>query len=202
MPFYPVGYALAFAITKDPRLSLIGGLLGNNPAGVVLIAAAAGQGRLGGGGVLGPPAIGAGPQRVQVPELPDDLDQAKAVLEARGLVPATDSIESEEPIDGVIGSDPPAESIVRLHSTVTILVSAGLSVPDVTGKDADEAEKTLRTASFDVERQSSKKSGKEDTVADQDPKGGTFADSGSVVTIEIYQGRVARLRAAEPEGGE
>src|SRR2546425_4819831 len=146
MVFDPLGYTLAFAITKDPRMSIIGGMLGGNPAGVLLLAAA-NQGGLGGGTATTAPRSSTttqAPSRVQVPDLPDDQDGAKQVLETRGLVATVETVASEEPIDVVIGSDPPAGSVVRSGSRVTVLVSAGVLVPDVTGKEFDEAEQKLR----------------------------------------------------------
>jgi beta-lactam-binding protein with PASTA domain len=206
MPFNALGFVLASALTRDmadraraAQISLLGGLVGSSPAGVVLLAAVAGTGDRGVGRVAGAAPAAGGPTRVQVPELPDDQEGAEKILKSRGLVPLTSTVASDEPIDNVIGSDPPAETIVRRGSTVAVLVSAGVEVPDVTNKKAEDAESILRDAGFETERRRSEKSGHEDRVEHQDPEGGTFADAGATVTLYVFEPKARMLRATPDE---
>jgi hypothetical protein len=202
MPFNAIGFALASAMTRDmedraraAQISMLGGLLGGNLAGVALLAVAASGGRAGTTPL--PPGTDTGvPGRVQVPELPDDREDAEEVLRRHGLVPVVVAVESTEPLDGVIGSNPPAETVVRRGSTVEVHVSAGVPVPDVVGKDADAAEEALTAAGFESRRCESEKSGREGIVEHQDPKGGEFVDARTVVDIYVFPAKPT-LRAAE-----
>jgi serine/threonine-protein kinase len=197
---------LAYAITGNPTIGLAVSSLGGSPAAIALLAVAAGQRH---GGVTVPagttPVPQTGPQvvlprRVQVPELPDNQDDALQVLQSHELVGAIEPVASDEPIDGVIGSDPEAGTAVRIGSTVTVLVSVGARVPDVTGKELGDAEKALRASGFTVgeTRTSKTQVGREGVVAEQDPPGGTFADAESSVTLILFRPR-RRLEAAESE---
>src|SRR5207248_2533960 len=102
MQFNPLGFTLAAAMTSDlqdrtraAQISFLGGMLGASPAGAVLLAVAARDGRLGPGpGVAPPGGAPPAPVRVQVPEIPDDPKGAKNVLESRGLVAATATVAS------------------------------------------------------------------------------------------------------------
>jgi serine/threonine-protein kinase len=208
MPFNPLGFALTSAVTRDmpdraraTQLSLLGGLLGNNLAGVALIAAAARQDRTTTTGTTTEAPVER-PTRVQVPELPDNPQEATAILRSRDLVPVIARVtSSEEPMDTVIGSDPAAEEIVRRGSTVTVLVSGGVEVPDVVGKPLEEAVELVEAAGFVVDTTPSKKKGREDHVESQEPGGGTFADGESTVTLTVFPKKAA-LRAADEEPEE
>jgi beta-lactam-binding protein with PASTA domain len=202
-------YLLAYTITGNPTISLAVSSLGGSPAGIALLAVAAGQRRTGAPAVptAAAPATTAAPQivplprRVQVPEVPDDQDEAVQVLQNHGLVGTIEQVASDEPIDNVIGTDPEAGTLVRMGSTVTVLVSAGARVPNVTGQELEEAEKALRASGFTVgDTQISKtQTGREGVVADQDPKGGTYADAESAVTLILFRPR-RRLEAADDDG--
>ena len=189
---------------RATQLSLVGGMLGRNIAGVALIAAVANQGRPGGGrpapGI--PPAPLPRPQtpaRVQVPEVGDPLEQAEETIREVGLLPRVEGVVSEENLDHVMGTDPQAGTIVRRGGTVVIYVSAGVLVPDVTGKQLDEAEKLLEEDGFGHETDDAKQRGKENVVARQEPSGGDYADYGSVVTLFLFTPprRREELRAVE-----
>jgi serine/threonine-protein kinase len=75
-------------------------------------------------------------------------------------------------------------------STVTVTVSTGppsTTVPDVVGKDKNEAKQELQDAGFKVDMQDVPVSDptQNNVVQDQDPEGGTNAPSGSTVTIFV-----------------
>ncbi|MFF0724998.1 Stk1 family PASTA domain-containing Ser/Thr kinase [Streptomyces sp. NPDC004134] len=104
----------------------------------------------------------------------------------------------DQPKGTVCSTDPAAGEDVDRGSTVTAVVSKGSSaqqvtVPDVTGIDADEAEDTLREAGFDVEQEEQESSEPEGQVLNQDPEGETKAKKGSLVTLTV---------AIEPEETE
>jgi hypothetical protein len=216
MPFNVLGFTLASAMTRDmadrnraTQLSLVGGMLGSNLAGVVLLAAVANQGRPGvgtpvltpGTGATSPPAPTPAPLLVQVPDVAGSTqDEAARNLRAHGLVPTAATVETGgSPIDEVLGTDPPYESVVPRNSTVEILVSAGIPVPDVRGKKADEAVKILADAGFESEQTDSEKhGGKDGTVESQEPAGGEHAEGDSIVTLFVYSAkRRGALRAAK-----
>jgi hypothetical protein len=147
-PFSLQGFALSVALTRDMtdrdramQLAFVGGMIGGtSPAGVLLVSAlaraedsASVPGR--------PPAVGGTTvahlpdiSRVQVPDLPRDPDEATDLLTQRGLKSAIVRVESNDPMELVIGSEPPAETVVRRGSTVDVLVSAGIPVPGVVGE--------------------------------------------------------------------
>ncbi|SRR6476469_7939040 len=202
-PFNLQGFALSLALTRDMRdreratqLALVGGMIGGaNPTGVLLVSALAQADDT--GTVPGRPPAGGGttvPQlpdvsRVQVPDLPRDPDEAAELLTQRGLKAAIVRVESDDPMELVIGSEPPSETVVRRGSTVDVLVSAGIPVPGVVGEQAQAAEEEVGRAGFSVDLVESKKAGRPDHVAEQDPAGGTFAEAGTTVTLTVFRSR-------------
>ncbi|WP_407559876.1 Stk1 family PASTA domain-containing Ser/Thr kinase [Streptomyces sp. 184] len=104
----------------------------------------------------------------------------------------------DQPKGTVCSTTPAADEEVERGSTVTAIVSKGsgtqkVTVPDVTGVDADEAEDTLREAGFDVEQEEQESSEPEGEVLEQDPEGDTKAARGALVTLTV---------ATEPEETE
>jgi serine/threonine-protein kinase len=201
-PFNLQGFALSVALTRDMRdreramqLAFVGGMIGGaNPAGVLLVSALARAED--GDTVPGRPPAGGGPvaqlpdvSRVQVPDLPRDPDEAAELLTQRGLKAAIVRVESDDPMELVIGSDPPSETVVRRGSTVDVLVSAGIPVPGVVGEPAQAAEEEVSRAGFSVDLTESKKAGRPDHVAEQDPAAGTFAEAGTTVTLTVFRSR-------------
>ncbi|WP_326797078.1 Stk1 family PASTA domain-containing Ser/Thr kinase [Streptomyces sp. NBC_01808] len=96
----------------------------------------------------------------------------------------------DEPEGTVCSTSPAAGEDVDRGSTVTAVVSKGsrtqqVTVPDVEGFDADEAEDTLREADFDVEREEQESSEPEGQVLSQDPAGDTRAPKGATVTLTV-----------------
>jgi hypothetical protein len=204
MAFSPLGYMLASAMTRDMpdrnravAIDMFGGLMGTNLPGVILLATMANQGQ--GGSPVGvtphPPRVGGPtptvvlPTRVQVPELPDDADSAERLLESRGLRPILVEVASDDPQGVVIGSDPAAGSIVPMGTTVAVEVSAGVPVPDVTGRKQDEAVRMLEDAGFHQhEIKQADKPGPAGTVLVEEPGGGTYQDVSTTIVLSIAQG--------------
>ena len=61
-------------------------------------------------------------------------------------------------------------------------------VPGVTGQQEPEATVALQDAGFEVEVEEIRNDATEGTVIEQDPRGGTEAEDGSIVTIEVSLG--------------
>ncbi|MFW6723385.1 Stk1 family PASTA domain-containing Ser/Thr kinase [Streptomyces sp. MAR4 CNY-716] len=96
----------------------------------------------------------------------------------------------DQPKGTVCSTDPAADEEVERGSTVTAVVSKGsgvqkVTVPDVTGMDADEAEDTLREEGFDVEQEEQESSEPEGEVLSQDPEGETRVAKNSTVTLMV-----------------
>ncbi|WSG80622.1 Stk1 family PASTA domain-containing Ser/Thr kinase [Streptomyces sp. NBC_01727] len=113
---------------------------------------------------------------------------------------ATDALDEEglkaEVLPGRVNSPEAAGDIARQSpgggtraaegDTVTLTVSKGprmIDVPDVTGKDVDEATRLLKTAGFEVEVDRPFLSFS-DTIASQSVDGGDRAPAGSTITIK------------------
>jgi serine/threonine protein kinase len=142
--------------------------------------------------------IGSGPRTVQVPNnlVGLKLSEAKDLLDAAKLRYEVDRVESDQPRNVVLETDPRSGEQVRPQSVVTLTVSGGLpTVPDVVGLDIDEAIDTLEEAGFEVADPVEQQTDAEDpgTVLDQTPDGGAKALSGSPVTLYV---------AVEPEDND
>jgi serine/threonine-protein kinase len=89
--------------------------------------------------------------------------------------------------EGNIVSQSPGPGTVHRGDTISFVVSKGpplVDVPDVTGKQLDEARRILRQAGFQVEVHNVL-GGFFGTVRLQSPDGGKQAAKGSVVSITI-----------------
>jgi serine/threonine-protein kinase len=113
--------------------------------------------------------------------------QARAALEKAGLVVEEGERRNDDsvPKDAVLSQDPAGGTLFR-GDKVTLVVSDGpvlVAVPDVVGKQVDEAQRILEAAGFrvQVERLFGGIFG---TVRFQEPGAGTQAPKGSTVTIQ------------------
>jgi serine/threonine-protein kinase len=84
---------------------------------------------------------------ITVPSLIDQpLDQAQAALTGQGLKVAVKQQDSPKPANTVLSQDPADGTGVEPGATVTLTVSKGppaVGVPDLNGKDAEEAKQIL-----------------------------------------------------------
>jgi serine/threonine-protein kinase len=88
----------------------------------------------------------------------------------------------------VISASPTEGQKVDKGSTVNLVVSSGpeqVDVPDVTGKQFDEAQSTLQAAGFKVTRTDKESDKDAGTVLSQNPKGGTQVDSGATIALTV-----------------
>ncbi|MFE7056663.1 Stk1 family PASTA domain-containing Ser/Thr kinase [Streptomyces californicus] len=126
---------------------------------------------------------------IDVPDVTGlSVEDATAELEAEGLraevLPGR--VHSTE-VKGDIAEQSPGEGTEAAEGdTVELTVSKGprmLDVPDVTGRDVDEARSTLEEAGFEVEVDRPFLSFS-DTVASQSVDGGEQAPEGSTITVK------------------
>jgi beta-lactam-binding protein with PASTA domain/tRNA A-37 threonylcarbamoyl transferase component Bud32 len=127
--------------------------------------------------------------------VPDVLDQsessARAELEAAGFTVSVIEAASDTTPEGLVSAqnpDPGTEA--AKGSTVTITVSTGPStatVPNVVGQQRQAAVDDLHGAGFDVNAEMVPVTDptQDNVVQDQDPDGGSEAQSGSTVTIFV-----------------
>ncbi|MFG2990788.1 Stk1 family PASTA domain-containing Ser/Thr kinase [Streptomyces sp. NPDC048257] len=129
--------------------------------------------------------------RPAVPKLiGQTLEQAQKSGDNVGLkvVKGADAPCDDQPKGNVCKQEPAADTKVDEGSSVTVTISAGaakLPVLNVLSLSFDEAEKQLKEKGFQVERKPQESDRPAGTVLDQNPKGGTEAEKGSVVTLTV-----------------
>ncbi|WP_309082029.1 PASTA domain-containing protein [Zhihengliuella sp.] len=133
--------------------------------------------------------VSRGPAPVTVPDVVGEaLDDAVRLLEAAGLVGEQSGSEHHASIpEGAVMAQTPGQGKLERGSTVSLVVSEGpqmIEVPRVTGKQLDEARRILEEAGFAVEVTEGTFGIIFNTVATQDPAGGTLPE-GSTVTIGV-----------------
>ncbi|MCI4043015.1 Stk1 family PASTA domain-containing Ser/Thr kinase [Streptomyces sp. TRM75563] len=126
---------------------------------------------------------------VEVPDVSGlSVEDATAELEAEGLKAEVlpGRVHSAE-AEGDVAEQSPGEGAEAAEGdTVQLTVSKGprmLDVPDVTGRDVDEARSTLEEAGFEVKVERPFLSFS-DTIASQSVDGGEQAPEGSTITIK------------------
>jgi serine/threonine-protein kinase len=128
-----------------------------------------------------------GKPEVEVPYVVGTLRKdARAAMLEQNLKVRFEEQDSDEPVNQVLSTDPPAGTPLAEGTTVTIVFSDGPEeVPDVRGLKQAQAERTIREAGFvpDVRVDAASVEPK-GTVVDQIPVGGT-ADQNSTVTIFV-----------------
>ncbi|MDJ0314629.1 PASTA domain-containing protein [Arthrobacter sp. H35-D1] len=195
MAFSPIGMVVGAALARDikdrgraSQIEILGGVMGASPMGLVLLA------------TLAKEATGSGPIDPTKPNPPDlasvpdvrpagsDLAVASEILTVHGLASGRPrAVLSDSPQGTILGSIPELGAFVALTTEVSVLISAGLLVPPVTGKLRADAEAVLKTAGFLSRVQSVDVSGTPDTVTEQDPVAGDFASSGDVITLSVVK---------------
>ncbi|MBD2896818.1 Serine/threonine-protein kinase PK-1 [Actinomadura sp. RB99] len=125
-------------------------------------------------------------------EVPDvsgkSLDDAKRTLQNKGFTIGKTSTTPSQRVgkDKVVGTDPDAGEKQSPDKPVDIIVSSGMSMPNVVGTDGDTAANQLRSMGLNVTVEKKKVDGKPaNTVVSQDPAEGTGVSSGDDVTIVV-----------------
>ncbi|MGV9326284.1 Stk1 family PASTA domain-containing Ser/Thr kinase [Streptosporangium sandarakinum] len=132
----------------------------------------------------------AGPKRVPVPNVVGmDQNAARSKLAEVKLVTGNIRRQGSDtvPRNQVIRTIPAVGNPVKEGSKVSLVVSAGLLMPDVKGMPRDQADATLRTAGFLPEFVEQTDAATPCTVIAQDPQPGAEVDKGAVVRMTLSQ---------------
>ncbi|WP_431972448.1 Stk1 family PASTA domain-containing Ser/Thr kinase [Nocardia sp. bgisy134] len=140
--------------------------------------------------------VSSGPKQVQVPRLDGlTVQQAEQELNAVGLRMDPSVVRKEssaQDLDKVIGTEPSAGARVDVDQAIVVWLGKGpekVRVPSLVGQDISVAQPNLvDSAGFKIvieEVQSSKPKGE---VIATSPAGGTNADKGSTVTVQVSSG--------------
>ncbi|MFD0686918.1 Stk1 family PASTA domain-containing Ser/Thr kinase [Actinomadura fibrosa] len=125
-------------------------------------------------------------------EVPDvegkSLADAKKALENKGFTVGRTSTTTSQTVakDKVVSTDPAGGEKSSPDEPVDIVVSTGMSMPDLVGTDGDAAENQLRSMGLDVKVEKRQVDGKPaGTVVSQDPAQGEGVSRGDKVTIVV-----------------
>ncbi len=136
-------------------------------------------------------SVSEGPGSAQVPVVDGKGRRTARRILTRAGFKVSERKEASDSVatDHVVRTTPPAGSQLDLGRTVTMYVSAGpkqVDVPDVVGKQVDDAGTVLRDAGFDVSTQEKATTGSDPgTVLAQDPAAGGQADMGSTIKLTV-----------------
>nr|WP_026459476.1 Stk1 family PASTA domain-containing Ser/Thr kinase [Schaalia vaccimaxillae] len=133
--------------------------------------------------------VSAGRKPIEVPDISGlTADAAQAAIEELGLVATPSQAFSDSVAEGtVISQETPSGQVLHLGDSVSYTVSKGpemVQVPDVTGKQRDEALSILRNAGFEVSIENVL-GGLFGTSRYTDPQAGTMAKRGSTITLYV-----------------
>lgn len=133
--------------------------------------------------------VSKGCEPITVPDLAGMTgEEARAAVEEAGLAAESTSQHSDAVPEGqIISQSAEAGSTLLRGDTLSFVVSEGpelVEVPDLVGKQLDQAEKTLRDAGFKVEVNKIL-GGIFGTVRSTDPGSGQMIPKGSTVTITV-----------------
>jgi serine/threonine-protein kinase len=133
---------------------------------------------------------GLGP--VEIPDVRNrTVDEARQMLTDARLEVVVDPAEASNSVakDSVIRTDPAAGETVEAGSTVHIIPSAGITVPDVVNAPQEEAARTLQEAGFVVQvATEASDTVNQGLVIRTDPRGGTTASRGASVRMFVSTG--------------
>jgi beta-lactam-binding protein with PASTA domain/predicted Ser/Thr protein kinase len=133
------------------------------------------------------------PARVQVPNVVGaTISAATQRLQSKGFEVQSVRDNSDKPRNTIIRQEPGAGATADDGSRVTITVSDGptiTDVPDVVGLGRNDARQRLTTAGFKVnEAKVTSETVKINRVVAQRPDGGSLAESGQAIDIEVSIG--------------
>jgi serine/threonine-protein kinase len=133
---------------------------------------------------------GLGP--VEIPDVRNrTVDEARQMLTDARLEVVVDPAEPSNSVakDSVIRTDPPAGEAVDAGSTVHIIPSAGITIPDVVNAPQEEAASTLQDAGFVVQvATEASDTVNQGLVIRTEPRGGTTASRGATVRMFVSTG--------------
>ncbi|GII26801.1 Stk1 family PASTA domain-containing Ser/Thr kinase [Planotetraspora mira] len=133
----------------------------------------------------------AGPETVPVPKVQglSEADAREAIGQAGLNVGRVSKTASDTVARGlIVKTSPDVGKRVRKNSTVNLVVSAGLLMPDVTQMMRDQAEQFLREKGFNVQIDETADDTAPGTVIAQDPAGGSETVAGANVRLTVSRG--------------
>lgn len=142
--------------------------------------------------------VSKGARPVSVPDVAGmSEDQARRAVERAGLEIGAVQHRFDEDVDGgdAIGTDVDAGTEIPGNSEVTLILSNAITVPDLEGRDADEAAEELRelglspvtgdgVADTDISR---------GDIAAQEPLAGTRVDPSESTTVTLQESTMVRV---------
>ncbi|GAA1296687.1 Stk1 family PASTA domain-containing Ser/Thr kinase [Pseudonocardia xinjiangensis] len=140
-------------------------------------------------------SVGKGPETATVPALTGKtVAEATDLLAKQGLkigAQTTKETSNADSVGKIISSTPgPGESAPG-GSEVAVVIGAEqttIQIPDVSGRDADDAEQALTQAGFRVQTQDVDGGGDEGSVVGTNPQAGSRVARGSQVTLQVSRG--------------
>ncbi|HLS78559.1 MAG TPA: Stk1 family PASTA domain-containing Ser/Thr kinase [Nocardia sp.] len=140
--------------------------------------------------------VSSGPAQVQVPRLDGlTVQQAEQELNAVGLRMDPNVVRKEssaQDIDSVVGTEPAAGARVDVDQAIVVWIGKGpekVRVPSVVGQDISVAEPNLvDSAGFKITIEEVDSARPKGEVVGTNPAGGTSADRGSTVTVQVSTG--------------
>jgi serine/threonine protein kinase/beta-lactam-binding protein with PASTA domain len=133
----------------------------------------------------------AGPETVPVPKVQglSEADAREAIGKAGLNVGRVSKAASDTVARGlIVKTSPDVGKRVRKNSSVNLVVSAGLLMPDVTQMMRDQAEQFLREKGFNVQVDETADDTPPGTVIAQDPAGGSETVAGANVRLTVSRG--------------
>jgi serine/threonine-protein kinase len=144
--------------------------------------------------------VGSGPASVTVPRLEDQtVAEAERILEEAGLTlgPSTNQeTDDSSEVGRIIESTPSAGVSAPGGSPVAVVVGSErttIPVPDVSGREADDAEDALRQAGLRVTRQEVDGTGNDGDVIGTNPQANTQVARNSQVVLQISNGNAIEM---------
>lgn len=139
--------------------------------------------------------VGQGPGTARTPKVMGiSKDEATKLITSAGFVVGNVKEEYSDSIEAgiVIDQDPVAEKDVVKGSPINLVVSKGkekVKVPEVGGKDQNDAIRTIQSAGLQVGNITQQQNNAPpNTIISQNPKAGTEVDKGSSVSIVVSTG--------------
>ncbi len=139
--------------------------------------------------------VSLGPERYEVPKLRKlTIEEAEVALGAANLTlgEQTKAFDQDIKKGDIISSDPDAGASVKPDTEVAVVVSKGrepVTMPELAGTDADEAEAALTELGLDVDRSEEfNDSVAKDLVISTDPKAEATAFRGDTVELVVSKG--------------
>lgn len=130
-----------------------------------------------------------GPAPIEVPDVQGDaFDDAKQELTEKGFKVGRTTKESDEPVNTVIEQDPSGGEQAQRGTKITLTVAtqSQTTVPDVVGKNYDEAKSQLETLGFTVAKvEKEEPDSPANEVLSQDPAPPAKAPDGGQVTLTV-----------------